>query len=111
MGSTLWLPHGRAYMIDVSGIEGFNLFNFLMYWLIAGIIAVGTAIAIGQERKVKWFKQRSKNGIFVRRGMFGNYSMLGVPVTVPGFIITVGIFAGAGIVWAILIYGILPFIR
>ena len=54
MGSTLWLPHGRAYMIDVSGIEGFNLFNFLMYWLIAGIIAVGTAIAIGQERKVKW---------------------------------------------------------
>lgn len=98
-------------LIDASslGIADLNLFNFFMYWLIAGIIAVATAIGIGQERKVKWFKQRSRNGIMVRRGLFGNYSMLGMPVTLPGFIITFGIFAGAGVVWAILIYGILPF--
>lgn len=65
--------------------ENFNLEYFLLCWLIAGVIAVGTAIAIGQERKLKWFKQRSKNGLFVRRGALGNYCMLGMPVTVPGF--------------------------
>lgn len=97
-------------MIDLSGVQDFNVSHFLLYWLIVGIIAVAVAIGIGQERKLKWFKQRSKNGIILRRGMFGNYSMLGVPVTLPGFVITAGIFAGGWVVWAILVYGILPLI-
>lgn len=97
-------------MIDPSTIhiEGFSVAHFILYWFIAAVIAVATAIAIGQERKLKWFKQRSKNGMMVRRGVFGNYSMLGMPVTLPGFIITFGIFAGAYVIWAAIVYGILP---
>lgn len=96
--------------MDLSAIpmQGFNVAHFMLYWLIAGVIAVGTAIAIGQERKAKWFKQRSKNGLLVRRGVLGNYSMLGMPVTLPGFIITFGIFASAFVVWGITVYGVLP---
>ncbi len=35
----------------------------------------------------------------VRRGVMGNYSLLGVPRTKEGFAITFGIFAGAGVIW------------
>ena len=44
----------------------------------------------------------------VRRGWFGNFSLLGVPRSKMGFAITAGIFIGAGIVWALLIFMILP---
>lgn len=97
-------------MIDLSGVQDFNVTHFMLYWLIVGIIAVSVAIGIGQERKLKWFKQRSRNSIILRRGMFGNYSMIGVPVTLPGFIITIGIFAGGWVIWALLVYVVLPLV-
>ena len=44
----------------------------------------------------------------VRRGVMGNYSLLGVPRTKEGFAITFGIFAGAGVIWALVVFVILP---
>ena len=57
---------------------------------------------------MKWFRQRKDNGFMVRRGVMGNYSLLGVPRTKEGFAITFGIFAGAGVIWALAVFVILP---
>ena len=47
-------------------------------------------------------------GFMVRRGVFGNFSLLGVPHSKEGFAITAGIFIGAGVIWALLVFVILP---
>mgnify|MGYP007124134845 CR=1 FL=1 len=83
-------------MIDLSGVKDFNAARFLM------------AYNIDPQKKLVWFRQRSDNGFMVRRGWFGNFSLLGVPRSKMGFAITAGIFIGAGIVWALLIFMILP---
>lgn len=95
-------------MIDLSGVHDFNAARFLLYWLVACVVAVTTAYTIKPENKLKWFRQRSTNGLFERRGMFGNLSLLGVPRSKEGLAITVGIFIGAGLIWATLVFIILP---
>ena len=87
-------------MIDLSGVKDFNAARFL--------IAILVAYNIDPQKKLVWFRQRSDNGFMVRRGWFGNFSLLGVPRSKMGFAITAGIFIGAGIVWALLIFMILP---
>lgn len=95
-------------LIDLSDVKDFSAARFLIYWLVASIVAVLVAYSIGAENKVKWFKQRKNNGFMVRRGPLGNFSLLGVPNSKEGFAITAGIFIVAGIIWAILIFVILP---
>ena len=95
-------------LIDLSDIQDFNAARFLIYWLVATVVAILTAYSISYENKMKWFKQRKSNGFMVRRGPLGHFSLLGVPVTKEGFAITAGIFIVAGIVWALLIFLILP---
>ena len=85
-------------MIDLSGVKDFNAARFLIYWLVATVIAILVAYNIDPQKKLVWFRQRSDNGFMVRRGWFGKM----------GFAITAGIFIGAGIVWALLIFMILP---
>ena len=82
-------------MIDLSGVKDFNAARFLIYWLVATVIAILVAYNIDPQKKLVWFRQRSDNG-------------LGVPRSKMGFAITAGIFIGAGIVWALLIFMILP---
>ena len=63
-------------MIDLSGVKDFNAARFLIYWLVATVIAILVAYNIEPQKK--------------------------------RFAITAGIFIGAGIVWALLIFVILP---
>ena len=95
-------------LIDLSDVKDFSAARFLIYWLVASIVAVLVAYSIGAENKMKGFKQRKNNGFMVRRGPLGNFSLLGVPNSKEGFAITAGIFIVAGIIWAILIFVILP---
>lgn len=95
-------------MIDLSGVHDFNAARFLLYWLVASVVAVLVAYMMKPENKLKWFRQRKTNGLFERRGLLGNFSLLGVPCSKEGFAITAGIFIGAGIVWALLVYVLLP---
>ncbi len=95
-------------MIDLSNVESFHAGRFMLYWLIATVVAVIVAYSIGPEKKLKWFKQRKSNGFMVRRGPLGNFSLLGVPNTKEGAAITAGIFVGAGVIWAILVFLLLP---
>lgn len=66
-------------LIDLSDVHDFSAARFLLYWLVASIVAIIVAYSIGQENKLKWFRQRKSNGFMVRRGVFGNFSLLGVP--------------------------------
>ena len=95
-------------MIDLSGVHDFNAARFLLYWLVASVVAVIAAYSISPEKKMKWFRQRTSNGFMVRRGVFGNFSLLGVPASKEGFAITAGIFIGAGVIWALLVFIIFP---
>lgn len=95
-------------LIDLSDVENFSAGAFLLFWLVATIVAVVTAYSIAPEKKMKWFRQRSDNGFMVRRGWFGNFSLLGVPTSKEGFAITLGIFVVSGLIWAFLVYLLLP---
>ena len=95
-------------LIDLSDVHDFSAARFLLYWLIASVVAIIVAYSIGQENKLKWFRQRKSNGFMVRRGVFGNFSLLGVPNSKQGFAITAGIFIGSGVIWALLVFVILP---
>ena len=95
-------------LIDLSDVQDFSAARFLLYWLIASVVAIIVAYSIGQENKRKWFRQRKSNGFMVRRGVFGNFSLLGVPNSKEGFAITAGIFIGSGVIWAVLVFVILP---
>ena len=90
-------------LIDLSDVQDFSAARFLLYWLIASVVAIIVAYSIGQENKLKWFRQRKSNGFMVRRGVFGNFSLLGVPNSKEGFAITAGIFIGSGVIWAVLV--------
>ena len=94
-------------LIDLSDVD-FNAARFLIYWLIATIVAIIVAYSLTPEQKVKWFRQRKGNGFMVRRGPLGNYSLRGVPVSKQGFAITAGVFIGSGVIWAAAIFLILP---
>ena len=66
------------------------------------------AYTIDPKKKLVWFRQRSDNGFMVRRGFFGNFSLLGVPRTKEGFAITAGIFIVAGLIWALIVFVLAP---
>ena len=91
-------------MIDLSGVKDFNAARFLIYWLVATVIAILVAYNIDPQKKLVWFRQRSDNGFMVRRGWFGNFSLLGVPRSKMGFAITAGIFIGGYCVGAAYLY-------
>ena len=93
-------------LIDLSDIKDFHAARFMIYWLVATVIAIIVAYRIDPQKKLLWFRQRS--GFMVRRGWFGNFSLLGVPRSKEGFAVTAGIFIGAGLVWALLVFILLP---
>ena len=94
-------------LIDLSDVHNFSAACFLLYQLVASIVAIIMTQSIGQENKLKWFRQRKPNGFMVRRGVFCNFSLLGVPNSKEGIAITAGIFIGTGVVWALLVFIIL----
>lgn len=67
-------------MIDLSGVKDFNAARFLIYWLVATVIAILVAYNIDPQKKLVWFRQRSDNGFMVRRGWFGISACSASPV-------------------------------
>lgn len=61
---------------------------------IFAILAIGigttffTGLIIGRERKARWFRQRTKNSIFLRRGLLGEACHFGYPCTKEGYSVT-----------------------
>lgn len=59
--------------------------------LIVFAIALGTSysagLLLGEERKNRWFKKRTKASFFLRRGIFGEACHFGYPCTKEGFLI------------------------
>ena len=45
-------------MIDLSGVKDFNAARFLIYWLVATVIAILVAYNIDPQKKLVWFGQR-----------------------------------------------------
>lgn len=66
-------------------------------------VALVTALIIGPERKMMWFRKRKKEGFFTKRGPLGEVIRFGVPVTVEGYAVTaimVGIIGiGSYFIW------------
>ena len=52
-------------MIDLSGVKDFNAARFLIYWLVATVIAILVAYNIDPQKKLVWFRQRSDNRFMV----------------------------------------------
>ena len=42
-------------LIDLSDVQDFSAARFLLYWLVASVVAIIVAYSIGQENKLKWF--------------------------------------------------------
>ena len=42
-------------LIDLSDVHDFSAARFLLYWLIASVVAIIVAYSIGQENKLKWW--------------------------------------------------------
>lgn len=97
-------------LIDLSNVH-IDAAAFISFWLIAIVVGIVTGIILGPERKRKWFKQRQKNNIILRRGSLGNYSLIGMPVTLEGFAVTAVMFAVTAVVWAIVYYGLVPIVK
>ena len=43
-------------MIDLSGVKDFNAARFLIYWLVATVIAILVAYNIDPQKKLVWFR-------------------------------------------------------
>lgn len=67
----------------------------LFVTMIAAMIVIGiTAEIIGEERKARWFKKRTKFSFFLRRGILGEKFHFGYPRTLEG----IGVFLAMCIV-------------
>ena len=59
---------------------------------------------IGEERKGKWFKKRTRSNIFTRRGFLGDTWNFGVPYRWQGFVVFFFMYGIIGIVGYLVIF-------
>ena len=59
---------------------------------------------IGEERKTKWFKRRTKSTIFTRRGFLGDTWNFGVPYGWQGFAVFFFMYGVIGVVGYFVIF-------
>lgn len=78
-------------MLEITNIEyTVRIFTVLAFSL--ALFAI-TAQVIGQERKAKWFKKRTKYTLFTRRSIIGEFVHYGHPCTLEGSMVFVFLFA------------------
>lgn len=65
--------------------------------IIAFLFFIITAILIGEERKAKWFKKRTRYSFFLKRGFLGEFLHFGYPVTREGYTVVVILVALIGL--------------
>lgn len=61
---------------------------FIMF-VLAFILFTVVGIIIGNERKAKWFKKRTKYTLFTRRSILSEFIHFGRPCTWEGLLITI----------------------
>lgn len=59
---------------------------------------------IGEERKGKWFKKRTRSNIFTRRGFLGDTWNFGIPYRWQGFAVFFFMYGIIGIVGYLVIF-------
>lgn len=59
---------------------------------------------IGEERKAKWFKKRTKRSFFIRRGFLGETWNFGVPYRWQGFVVFLFMYGVIGVVGYLMIF-------
>lgn len=76
-----------------------------VFFLSLGFIYM-VAKVIGEERKAKWFKKRTKSNIFTRRGFIGDTWNFGVPYSWQGFAVFIVMYGVIGIAGYLVIFTI-----
>lgn len=66
--------------------------KFFTCFCIALFIFIITALLVGEERKSKWFKKRTRYSFFLRRGLLGEWLHFGYPCTKEGYGVTAIVF-------------------
>lgn len=84
-------------MVEVSSVETASRILQVFFVSFAYIFAI--AKAIGTENKMKWFKRRTKQTFFNRKGFLGEYINFGYPICWQGvavFFAIYGVIFGIG---------------
>lgn len=68
-----------------------------LFILSLGFIYIMAKI-IGEDRKAKWFKKRTKRSFFIRRGFLGETWNFGVPYSWQGFAVFFFMYGVIGVV-------------
>ncbi len=77
-------------MTEVTNIEMAG--RILQVFFLSFLYIFGVARAIGAENKLKWFKHRTKQTFFNRKGFLGEYINFGYPRTWQGVVVFVAIY-------------------
>lgn len=70
-----------------------TFFKLMYSFLLSMVIVTATALAIGKERKARWFRKRKKASFFTRRGVFGELWHFGYPCTKEGVLVSIVMFS------------------
>lgn len=90
-------------MVDnLSEID--QVVRILSAFFTALVIIYVTAKILGEERKTRWFKKRTRSNIFTRRGALGETWNFGVPRKWQGFVVSFLMFGIIGIVSYVMIF-------
>ncbi|MGE4588327.1 MAG: hypothetical protein AB7E34_01940 [Acidaminococcaceae bacterium] len=84
-------------MTETTNIETVN--RILQVFIFSFVYIFVVARAIGSENKLKWFKRRTKQTFFNRKGFLGEYINFGYPRTWQGvavFFAIYGVIIGVG---------------
>jgi hypothetical protein len=73
-------PVSAADLMYAKKIGATLLFAFCLFAVIAKVI--------GEERKARWFRKRTKYSFFTRRGGLGEFMNFGYPCTLEGLLIS-----------------------
>lgn len=64
----------------------------ILAFILSLFIILAVSKYVGEEKKAKWFKKRTKYTLFTRRGFLGEALHFGHPVTREGYIVMFGMF-------------------
>jgi phage shock protein PspC (stress-responsive transcriptional regulator) len=78
--------------------------RILSAFFTALVIIYVIAKFVGEERKILWFKKRTRSTIFTRRSILGETWHFGVPCKWQGFVVSFLMFGIIGVVSYIMIF-------
>lgn len=76
-------------MTEMTFTEDMYVQRIFIMFIFAFILFTIVGLAIGSERKAKWFKKRTKYSFFNRRSIISEFIHFGRPCTWEGLVITI----------------------